>query len=312
MPSASYMNGLSSVYRTFSVLLSDYDGNDIVAELMEELDVMSDEEECQGRPVPVYIMTGTIGAIRTEMLFFYMLGGVPLILSPAFAVTGTGVGDAKMTLDGGRLLAAMYSRNNNFVYSVGYVDSPAEAYAAAVEYTRTNVPTPDPGIDRELVESYIAGKGGAMLPLGVIEKPGGTRLEVYAFDETESSMFRPDKDFMGGRPDEESGRVRGKTEVILYGGNPDIVCVGGICSADGAFFDVWVPNEKGYIDCARHMIEQGDIPRDTLYIDEDDLAQAYVMYDDKLRSDEAKSDEEDEDTDVPDFDYEEFYTEQEG
>ena len=32
MPSSSYMNGLSSVYRTFSVLLSDYDGNDIVFE----------------------------------------------------------------------------------------------------------------------------------------------------------------------------------------------------------------------------------------------------------------------------------------
>lgn len=312
MPSSSYMNGLSSVYRTFSVLLSDYDGNDIVAELMEELDRMADEDECQGRPVPVYIMTGAIGAIRTEMLFFYMLGGVPLIMVPAFAVTGTGIGDAGMTLDGSRFISAMYSRNNNLVYSVGYVDSPAQAFAAAVEYTRSNVPSPDSGLDRELVESYIAGKGGALLPLGVIQKPGGTRFEVYAFDETESSMFRPDKDFMGGHPDEESGRVRGKTEVILYGGNPDIVCVGGFCSIDGAFFDVWVPNEKEYIDCATHMLEQGDIPRDTLYIDDDDLAQAFVMYDDKLRSDEVKADEEEAETDVPDFDYEEFYSEQEG
>ena len=61
-----------------------------------------------------------------------------------------------------------------------------------------------------------------------------------------------------------------------------------------------------------HMVEQGDIPQDVLYIDEDELAQAYVMYLEKLRSDEAAADdeaEEEEETDVPDFDYEEYYAE---
>lgn len=79
MPSLSYMNGYSSVHPPFAVVQCNYDGADPVEELKDELDKMSDEPECQGRPVPIYYVSGTLGAISTEVIYMYMFGGVPLI-----------------------------------------------------------------------------------------------------------------------------------------------------------------------------------------------------------------------------------------
>jgi len=313
MASLAYMNGLSSVSAPFAVVATDYDGSDIVDSLKDELDRMSDEPECQGRPIPVYTVSGMLGSIRTEVFYLYMLGGVPMILDPALVVEGGGDDDAVMTNRSGRFIEAMFGANNTHVFSIGYVDSPDDAYPYAMEFTRSHVPNKDTGIDESIVNSYIAANPNTVTHVGTIQRPGGTRFDVYAMTETESAMFRPNKDFMGGEPDVEDWKegARGPIEVILCGGNPDIVCVGGICSLDGWLFDIWVPNEPDFVDCAMHMVEQGDIPQDVLYIDEDELAQAYVMYLEKLRSDEASEDEteEEEETDVPDFDYEEYYAE---
>lgn len=314
MPSIAYMNGLSSVSAPFAVVVSDYDGSDMVETMKDELDRMSDEPECQGRPIPVYAVSGMLGSIRTEVFYLYMLGGVPLILDPGVLVEGGDDDNADMVARSGRFIEAMYAANNTHVYSIGFVGSPDEAYSYAVEFTRHSVPSKDTGIDESIVNSYIGANPNSVTHVGTIQKPGGTRFDVYAVTETESAMFRPNKDFMGGEPDVEDWKEgeRGPIEVILCGGNPDIVCVGGICSMDGWMFDVWVPNEVDYVDCAMHMVEQGDIPQDTLYVDEDELAQAYVMYLEKLRMDEAEADNEvesEEETDVPDFDYEEYYSE---
>lgn len=314
MASVAYMNGLSSVSAPFAVVATDYDGSDIVETLKDELDRMSDEPECQGRPIPVYTVSGMLGSIRTEVFYLYMLGGVPLILDPALAVEGGGDDDAEMAHRSCRFIEAMYGANNEHVYSIGYVNTPEEAYSYAVEFTKRNIPHDDTGIDATVVNPYIAANPNSVMHVGTIQNPGGTMFDVYAFNETESAMIRPNKDFMGGEPDVEDWKegARGPIEVILCGGNPDIVCVGSIASIDGCIFDIWVPNERDFVDCAMHMVEQGDIPQDVLYIDEDELAQAYVMYLEKLRSDEAAADdeaEEEEETDVPDFDYEEYYSE---
>lgn len=315
MPSLAYMNGFSSVHPPYAVVQSDYDGADVVEEMMEELDRMSDEPECQGRPVPIYFVGGSIGAITTEVLYMYMFGGVPFILDPGIAVEGSGTEDAVMVNRSGKFITEMFMRDNGHVFSIGYVDDPCDAYSYAVEYTRRNVPSKDSGIDETLVNNYLTANPYSMTHVGTIQKPGGTVFDVYAIGATESAMFRPDKDFIGGEPDVENDKdgVGGRIEVLLCGGNPDIVCIGSICSIDGWMFNVWVPNEAGYIDCGSHMLTQGDIPRDVLFVDEDEIAQAYLMYDEKLRHDEMEAegvDIEENETDVPDFDYEEYYSEE--
>ena len=310
MPSSSFANGTSSVRNPFTVVVSDYDGADIVEEVMGEFSKESDEPECQGSPVPVYSVTGSLGAIHSECMFLYMIGGVPLIMVPSVAVIGTGKDDAKLAQDGGHLISSMYTRNNSHVYSIGYVDDPMHAYAHAVDFTSKQIPYPDSAIDAEMVNAYLADKAGSVNSVGTIFNPGGTRFDVYAFSESESMFIRPDKDFMGGEPYEESGPVPGGYEVILVGGDPDVVCIGGFCTVDGCMFDVWVPNEKWYVECARNMMAQGDIPFDTLFIDYDAMYQAYDMFEEKLRADEEKADESVEpDTDVPDFDYDEYFDE---
>lgn len=315
MPSLAYMNGYSSVHPPYAVVQADYDGADVVDELKETLDEMSDDPECAGRPVPIYTVGGSFGAITTELLYLYMLGGVPFILEPGIVVEGSGTDDARMVNRAGRFISGMYMKDNNYVYSIGYVDDPCEAYAYAVEFTSRQVPSKDTGIDPGLVNSYIAANPYAMTHVGSIQKMGGTLFDVYAISATESAMFRPDKDFMGGEPDVENDRdgISGRIEVILCGGNPDIVCIGTICSIDGWMFNVWVPNEAGYVECGKWMLDQGDIPRDVLFVDEDELSQAYIMYEEKLRHDAMEAegvDLDEEESDVPDFDYEEYYSEE--
>ena len=313
MPSLSYMNGYSSVHPPFAVVQSDYDGSDPVEELKEELDKMSDEPACQGRPVPIYFVGGTLGAITTELIYLYMFGGVPLILEPGVVVEGSGTDDAMLVNRSGKFITEMFMHGNDHVFSIGYVDDPCDAYAYAVEYTRHQVPMKDTSLDADMVNSYLAANPYSMAHVGTIQRPGGTMFEVYAIGATESAMFRPDKDFIGGEPDAENDRdgVHGRIEVILCGGDPDIVCIGSICSLDGWLFSVWVPNEAKYIDCGTRMLAQDDIPHDVLYVDETELEQAYLMYDEKLRHDEMEAegiDTDEEETDVPDFDYEEYYS----
>ena len=305
------MNGLSSVRAPFAVVQTNYDGADTVEEIKAEFDKMSEEPECQGRPVPVYSVSGTLGAINTELVYLYMLGGVPFILDPGIAVEGSGTDDAMLVNRSGKLVTSLYMSDNTHVYSIGYVDDPCDAYSYAVEFTRRQVPSEDTGIDPDLVNSYIGANPYSITHVGTIHRPGGTRFDVYAIGATESAMFRPDKDFIGGEPynEDDHDGVAGRIEVLLCGGNPDIVCIGSVCSMDGWMFSVWVPNEAEYIECGKWILSQGDFPCDVLYVDEDELAQAYVMYEEKLRHDEMEADgiDTDEETDVPDFDYEEYY-----
>jgi len=317
MPSKSYMNGSSSVYAPFAVLYSDYDGGNMLDEIKTEMDKISDEPDCKGRPVPFYIMRGSVELVKTEVVFLYMFGGVPLILDPGIVASGTDVSDAVVSNETGSFITDMYMQNNDFVFSIGYVDDPCEAYGYAVDYTKKHVPSKDSGIDAGLVNSYIAANPDSMDFVGTVQRMGGTRFDVYAISATESAMFRSDKDFIGGEPDVEDDTEgqRGRYEVILVGGNPDIVPIGVITGLDGWMFTVWVPNEAGFVECGLRMLAQGDIPHDVMYVDEVELEQAFDMYSQKLQEDARVADEKDappEKDDVPDFDYDEYYASERG
>lgn len=310
MPGKMYWLGLTACCEPFKIVLSDYDGEDIIEALKTEISDILDSGEYDGRPIPVYIMTGVLGAIRVEVLILYIFGGAPLMLDPSVAIEGGGTRDGHL-VTGNTFISRMYADNNSMVYSLGYVDSPSEAYEYAVKYTRTNPLVKNAGISDDTASLYISSNSESVQTVGKIQRLGGSVFDVYAFNNTESSLIRTDKDFIGGEPYEQNGIHRGKYEVILYGGDPVIVPVGAICGAQGDFFRVWVPNDAGFIECTTSMLSYGDIPNESLYVDYDDLADAYAMYSAKLVSEEQEADAnaESDAGDVPDFDYEEFYDE---
>lgn len=286
----------------------------MVTEVMGEMDKISDGPDVAGRPIPFYIMHSATGEVSIELVYLYMFGGVPFILDPGIVVSGTGMGDAVAVNRTGEFIKSMFMNDNDHAYSIGYVDSMLDAYDYAVKFTASNVPSEDTGIDQSLVTAYVSSHPDTLEKVGSIQRVGGTMFDVYAISSTESAMFRPNKDFMGGEPFQENDTdgIGGRFEVLLVGGNPDIVPVGTLTSMDGWMFTAWVPNEAKYIDCARWMFRQDDIPHDVLYVDELELEQAYYMLAEKIATELSEgdmgNDESGDETDVPDFDYEAYYS----
>lgn len=303
MPGKLYGLGLGGACEPFKIILSDFNGADIIEELKAEISDILDTGVADGSPVPVYIMTGVLGAIRVEVLILYIYGGVPFILDPYVGIEGGGLRDGTL-VRGGSFVGAMLSvESNRMAFSLGYVDSPDQAYGYAVTYTRGNPLVKNTGISDNTVALYLSSNSGSVTRVGSIQKLGGSLFDVFAFNNTESALIRDDKDFIGGEPDRQNGIRQGKYEVILFGGDPDIVQVGAHSSLYGDMFCVWVPNDARFIECAKNMLMQGDLPRDSAYVDYDDLADAYAMYASKLLEDERDADSAAEDDDVPDFVY---------
>ena len=273
--------GLCSSFAQYSVVLSDEDGDDIVQAFKDEIDGMMGNPELFYTPVPFYIATGTIGNIHAEMLNVFVYAGIPFILSSSYAIDGAGIGDAVVTRDGGRLISKVYGQNNRHVYSFGYIQSGESPLEHAKEFLMHNLPMPLPDIDEMVAEEHIV-NAKINERIGVISKDGGTRLEIYAFDTDESRMIRANKDFVKD-PIAERGIPAGMREVVAYGGLPDIISVGSICSTDGSVFDVWVPNAPVLTRAARGIFEDEVLPIDAITLDTEGVEECYAKFHSKLR-----------------------------
>ena len=273
--------GLCSCFAQYSVVLSDEDGSDIVQLFKNEIDGMMGNPELFYTPVPFYVATGTIGNIHAEMLIVYLYAGIPFILSSPFAIDGSGLADAVVTRDGGRLISKVYAQNNRHVYSLGYIQIGENPLEHAKEFLMHNLPMSSPDISEFVAEEHIV-NAKINERIGVISKDGGTRLEIYAFDTDESRMIRTNKDFVKD-PIAERGIPAGMWEVIAYGGLPDIICIGSICSTDGSVFDVWVPNAPVLTRTARGIFEGGVLPIDAFTLDTEGVEECYAVFHGKLR-----------------------------
>ena len=116
-----------------------------------------------------------------------------------------------------------------------------------------------------------------ILSNGVVDEPGGRRFDVYTIDGTTSSVIRPNKDFSGD-PLVESGLNKDDREVILVGGNPDIVPIGSLCTHFGTLFRVWVPNDAAVLSIAKDELDDEHLPEDIFRLDEDNIADAYAPF----------------------------------
>lgn len=281
--------GLSSCFEQYSVLISDEDGDDIVQLFKDEIDGMMGNSELHYMPVPFYITSGTIGNLHAEGAIVYMFGSIPFILSSAFSIDGSGISDAIMTNGGGQLLSRIYGENNRHVYSLGFIEVGTNPLDYANEYLGHNPPIASSDIDDMVAEEHIV-NAKINERIGVISKDGGTRLEIYALDTDESRMIRLNKNF-GDVPYEERDIPSGMIEVIAYGGLPDIICIGSVCTMDGCIFEVWVPNASGLTHIAREIFNEGLLPLDAFTLDTDSIEECYARFHSKLRDieDEAIS-----------------------
>ena len=281
MASVACQWGLCSCFEQYSVVLTDEDGSDSVQEFRDEVDAMVANPELHYIPVPFYISTGSIGMLHTEMLFVFVYAGIPFILVPPTSINGAGLRDAAYGLDGGRLISSIYARNNRRVFSLGFIDETRKPLEYAADYLRRNPPIASVDIDESVAERHIVHEK-VNERVGVISRDGGTRLEIYAMDSVESRLIRNNKDFVGGNPYEESGIPVGKTEVIAYGGMPEIIQIGCLCSMEGFNFDVWVPNVPRMTILARDIFQDGILPIDAFSIDTSAMEECYAVYHSRL------------------------------
>ena len=280
MPSVACQFGLCSCHEQYTVVLTDEDGTDIAQAFKDEIDAMMANPELHYIPVPFYISTGSLGMLHTESVIVFVYAGIPFIFGSRIAISGAGLGDAFYSEDGGRLLASIYGNNNRRVYSLGYTRS-GSPLEHAVDYLTHNPPIASPDIDETVAEHHIV-FNKTNERVGVISKDGGTRLEIYAFDTDESRMIRSNKDFVGGTPYAENGIPEGRTEVVAYGGLPEIIQIGEICSTDGYLYDVWVPNVPVITRVAKDIFNDEVLPRDALYTNLEELEECYALFHRKL------------------------------
>ncbi len=274
--------GLCSCFEQYSVVISDEDGEDVVQLFKDEIDGMMGNPELHYTPVPFYVTTGTIGNLHAEGLIVFLYAGIPFILSSAFAIDGSGISDAVVTKGGGQLVARVFGQNNRRVYSLGFIGSGDNVLEYAKKCLTSSPPIASPDIDEIVAEEHLV-NNKLNERVGVISKDGGTRLEIYALDTDESRMIRANKDF-GDDPYKERGIPSGMVEVVAYGGLPDIICIGSVCTMDGSIFDVWVPNAPGLTRVARSMYEDEVLPLDAFTLDVESVEECYAMFHNKLKS----------------------------
>ena len=273
--------GMCSCCAQYSVVLSDEDGEDIVQLFKDELDGMMGNPGLYYVPVPVYVTMGTIGGLHAEFMILFLYAGIPFILSSPYSIDGAGLSDAVPMHEGGRLISRVYAENNRNVYSLGFIPAGENPLEYAREYLSHNPPIASPDIDGNVVEEHLV-TAKVNERVGVISRDGGTRLEIYALDTDESRMIRVNKDF-GDDPYRERGIPEGMTEVIAYGGMPDIICIGGLCAADGSVFEVWVPNAPKLTRVARGIFEDEVLPVDAFTLDTDGIEECYARFHAKLK-----------------------------
>lgn len=273
--------GLCSCFEQYSVVLTDEDGSDSTQEFINEVESMVANPELHYIPVPFYISTGSIGMLHTETMLVFVYAGIPFILVPPTSINGAGLSDAMYGSDGGRLISNIYGKNNRRVFSLGYIDETTKPLDYAVDYLKHNPPIASIDIDETVAERHIVHEK-VNERIGVISRDGGTRLEIYTMDSVESRMIRNNKDFMGGQPYDETGIPVGKTEVIAYGGMPEIIQIGCLCSMDGHNFDVWVPNVPRMTMLARDIFNDGILPIDVFTIDTSAMEECYAVYHSRL------------------------------
>ena len=257
--------------KELAAYLSDVDGTDIVADFKDYVSELKKRYPDSSPPVKVFCTSGVIGMYaRADMLYAMVYGGIPYILPVHRSLEGIDENDAEFSDSVNRMVARLSSADSDHVVSLGMVDTTINVQEYVLNYARKSPLFDSTDIDPNLVKMAI--KNGTIGSIGSLYLPGGYLYDIYAIEPILTRTFRPYRDYTQQQDDLPSGR-----EVILVGGEPEIVCVGLQSAPNGFIYDVWVPNDARYYARAKEVVENCRIPMGALSVDDDEYLEAYAI-----------------------------------
>lgn len=290
--------GLTTLDSVYSVFMSDLDGSDNTEEYKDFVDAAIGDKKYWNRPIKIFSASGVLGMYaRCEYSVLLVLDGVPFILSSRVKLEGTDEYDPQFKAGEHTTLASLLSANSKNVVSLGFIDPNSDVTKYVSEYMQKNPAIPSHDISFDLTKSFAA--NNSMKYWGAIYRPGGYLYDIYTADRTVSRSIRPNKEF-GNDPLNEIDKLPDGMEVLLMGGEPDVVPVGTLANPVGMLFDVWVPNHRRYYKSAMSILSDGCVPNDIFYFDDDDLIENYAILMKAMHvlDEEANGPEEDEPTET--------------
>lgn len=278
-------HGFTTVDSKYTIFLSDLEGSDMKTEFKAFVDLAIGAKKVDGKltydkkywncPIKIFCNSGVLGMYaRCEYSILFVLDGVPFILSSRVRLEGTDEYDPAFKTADHTTLSGLLSENSNKVVSLGFVDPNTDVTKYVSDFMQKNPAMPSPDIGVDLAKSFAA--NNSMKYYGAIYRPGGYLYDIYTADRTVSRSIRPNKEFRDD-PLNEVDKLPNGMEVLLIGGEPDVVPIGTLANNAGFLFDVWVPNHKKYYKLAMDFLATGCVPNDIFYFDEDDLIESYAI-----------------------------------
>ena len=256
--------------RQLVAYVSDIDGTDLVDSFKTYVSNLKEKYPDVSPAIKVFSFSGVMGMYaRTECMFVMVYGGVPYILPVHRSLEGIDELDAKFSSGINRLLTSVSNADFNHVVSLGYVDSTVNVNEYVLNWAKKSPMFDSADIDPSLVKMAI--KDGTISTMGSLYLPGGYLYDIYAIDPLLSRTLRPYRDFT------QSTEIHNGREVLLVGGDPDIVYIGTQAGPDGFLYDVWVPNDARYYTIAKGVVDENRLPLGSFAVTDDDYFKSYAL-----------------------------------
>lgn len=264
--------GLSSVD---AVIISDYDGTDPTQCLRDFIVEVRNDSAEHNKVFNIYFNTGVLDAnLEVEFLSVFVYCGIPFILSSQARLAGTTVDDADFDEFGGTLVSRISRQNCDTISSAGFVSVDVSPERYAYDFYTHNTLMESMELDASVLRMEV--NSGRIAPVGHLYTPGGDLYEIFSLNSTQSKMIRRLKDFSTNPVDERS-IPEGMQEIVLLGGDPDIVQLGDFVNNQGCLYSVWVPNEPRNYWLGNKILEEEWLPVNSFDIKYDDMIESYAM-----------------------------------
>lgn len=257
--------------QNLAVYMSDVDGTDIAVDFKSYIESLNERYPDSSPAIKVFTASGVLGMYaRTELTYVMIYGGIPYIMPVHRSLEGIDEHDTSFSSSINRLITTLSNNDANHVISLGFVDQTVNVNEYVLEYAKKSPLFDSAEIDPHIVK--IAIHEGTIKVIGSLYLPGGYLYDIYAIEPLLSRTFRPYRDFTQAQDQLPAGR-----EVLLVGGDPDIVFVGTQSSPDGFLYDVWVPNDARYYNRAKAVVANEQIPMGNMVIDDDEYLESYAI-----------------------------------
>lgn len=278
------------------VYLSDIDGTDLLEQFKQYVQELLKKYPDSSPPVKVFTATGVLGMYaRVEMTYVMVYGGIPYIFPVHRSISGIDEHDADFDDSMNQVVTRMCNSDSNHVVSLGYVDDTVNVNDYVLDWSKKSPLLDAVDIDPNLVKMAI--HEGKMSPIGSLYLPGRYMYDIYVIDKVLGKAIRPYRDYTVA----DSNIPESGNEVILVGGDPDIVLAGMQPSPDGFVYEAWVPNSVRYYGRAVNAVRRNLLPLGQFVVDDEEYLECYAMLLKMLRDLDEEVNGSSQETDAPDM-----------